>query len=98
VQKGRSNTANPANLTLAGSEVLVDGAEASAKLSEDCLNLNVWAKPQVGESKKAVMVWIYGGAFVEGYTGDPRYNGQYIADYEDVIVVSLKYETVPVVS
>jgi cholinesterase len=29
--------------------------------SEDCLTLNVWTKPQSGEKKKAVMLWIYGG-------------------------------------
>ena len=30
--------------------------------SEDCLTLNVWTKPQVGEKKMAVLAWIYGGA------------------------------------
>jgi carboxylesterase type B len=30
-------------------------------VSEDCLTLNVWTKPQVGEKKKAVFVWFYGG-------------------------------------
>ncbi|KAJ5509616.1 hypothetical protein N7527_011759 [Penicillium freii] len=32
--------------------------------SEDCLTLNVWAKPQTGEAKKAVLVWVYGGGYV----------------------------------
>jgi hypothetical protein len=31
------------------------------KFSENCLTLNIWTKPQTGERKKAVMVWIYGG-------------------------------------
>jgi len=61
-------------------------------MSEDCLTLNVWTKPQIGESKKAVMLWIYGGAFTSGYSGDPLYNGQYIADQEDVVIVSIKYD------
>lgn len=34
--------------------------------SEDCLTLNVWTKPQAGDSKKAVMVWVHGGAFTTG--------------------------------
>ncbi|KAJ0163964.1 Lipase 5 [Colletotrichum tanaceti] len=34
--------------------------------SEDCLTLNVWAKPQTGDAKKAVLVWVHGGAFVIG--------------------------------
>jgi cholinesterase len=29
--------------------------------SEDCLTLNIWTKPQVGENAKAVLIWIYGG-------------------------------------
>jgi cholinesterase len=35
--------------------------QAGRTQSEDCLTLNVWSKPQVGEKKKAVMAWIYGG-------------------------------------
>jgi hypothetical protein len=34
--------------------------------SEDCLTLNVWTQPQVGDAKKAVLVWIYGGSFKTG--------------------------------
>jgi carboxylesterase type B len=35
-------------------------------MSEDCLTLNVWTKPQTGEKRKAVMVYIHGGSFVSG--------------------------------
>jgi carboxylesterase type B len=58
--------------------------------SEDCLTLNVWTKPQTGESNKAVMVWIHGGSFTGGASSITGYNGQHIADLEDVIVVSIK--------
>jgi cholinesterase len=34
--------------------------------SEDCLFVNVWTKPQSGEKKKAVLFWVYGGAFLVG--------------------------------
>jgi carboxylesterase type B len=37
------------------------GASDVARQREDCLNLNIYTKPQVGEKKKAVLVWIYGG-------------------------------------
>lgn len=30
-------------------------------LSEDCLSVNVWTKPQTGESNKAVLFWVFGG-------------------------------------
>jgi carboxylesterase type B len=52
--------------------------------------LNIWTKPQTGERKKAVLFWIYGGGFTTGTTNNAAYNGQYIADQEDVVVVSVK--------
>ncbi|KAK8909570.1 hypothetical protein QC760_002270 [Botrytis cinerea] len=65
--------------------------QSSTAQSEDCLTLNVWTKPQTGDSKKAVLVWIYGGAFSSGTSSMPAYNGQHIVEQEDVIVVSLNY-------
>jgi carboxylesterase type B len=35
-------------------------------VSEDCLSLNIWTKPQAGDKRKAVMVWIHGGSYVSG--------------------------------
>lgn len=32
--------------------------------SDDCLTLNVWTKPQVGETRKAVLVFFYGGGIL----------------------------------
>ncbi|KAI9649067.1 hypothetical protein NHQ30_001634 [Ciborinia camelliae] len=61
------------------------------KQSEDCLTLNVWTKPQTGDSKKAVLVWIYGGGFSSGSSSIPVYNGQHIVEQEDIIVVSINY-------
>ncbi|KAK2013694.1 carboxylesterase [Colletotrichum eremochloae] len=59
--------------------------------SEDCLTLNVWTKPQTGDAKKAVLVWVHGGAFSTGSSRIPAYNGKFIADQEDVVVVSMNY-------
>jgi len=81
-----------ANITAAGIEALGILSNTDAKYSEDCLYLNVWTKPQVGEAKKAVLVWIYGGRFTSGSSSIPAYNGANIADQGDVIVVSLKYD------
>jgi cholinesterase len=61
------------------------------KFDEDCLTLNIWSKPQTGEKKKAVMVWIYGGGFGSGSTSYDGYNGARLADEHDVTVVSINY-------
>jgi len=54
------------------------------------LNLNVWTKPQVGEAKKAVLVWLYGGAFSGGSSAIAAYNGANLVEEQDIIVVSIK--------
>lgn len=80
-----------ANLTAAGIAILEGLAQAEDSYSEDCLTINVWTKPQVGEAQKAVLVWVYGGGFSTGNSDNPGYNGQYIADQEDVVLVSFNY-------
>jgi cholinesterase len=64
--------------------------QAGDEFSEDCLTLNVWTKPQSGEKKKAVMVWIYGGGFNTGNSASPAYNGARLAKDQDVVLVSIK--------
>ncbi|CAK7219176.1 hypothetical protein SBRCBS47491_003757 [Sporothrix bragantina] len=66
-------------------------AQADVMYSEDCLTLNVWTKPQTGEASKAVLVWIYGGGYTSGTTNTTAYNGKYLADTEDVIIVTVNY-------
>ncbi|XP_072015175.1 cholinesterase 1-like [Amphiura filiformis] len=59
-------------------------------LSDDCLNLNVWVpypRPQNG----AVLVWIFGGAYVSGVSSLSLYDGKYLAALEQMIVVSMNY-------
>jgi cholinesterase len=65
--------------------------QSGHNFSEDCLSLNIWTKPQSGEKAKAVLLWIYGGAFSVGSTNAPYYNGARLADEEDVIVASVNY-------
>lgn len=60
------------------------GSGPNTNLNEDCLYLNVWTKPQTGDTKKAVMVWFYPGGFRSGGTANPGINGQYYADQHDV--------------
>jgi cholinesterase len=81
-----------ANSTTAGlgSGILSLLDQAGHIQSEDCLTLNIWTKPQSGEKKKAVLVWIYGGGFQSGATNNPTYNGQTFAEKQDVVLVSIK--------
>jgi cholinesterase len=66
-------------------------ARAHNDMDEDCLTLNIWTKPQTGDSKKAVMIWIYGGAFSMGSASLEGYNGALLADQHDVVVVGVNY-------
>ncbi|KAH7397702.1 carboxylesterase [Cadophora sp. MPI-SDFR-AT-0126] len=61
--------------------------------SEDCLSLNIWTKPQSGEEKKAVMIYIYGGGFSAGSSATRVYDGSALAEQKDVIIVTFNYRT-----
>ncbi len=67
------------------------GFFGAAPMSEDCLTLNVWrpagAKPG---ARLPVMVWIYGGAFIQGSSSTPFYDGTRFAK-AGVILVSFNY-------
>lgn len=57
--------------------------------SEDCLYLNVWSPAKPGQHLP-VMVWIYGGGFVNGSTANPAYSGEVLAR-KGVVFVSIAY-------
>ncbi|XP_067654002.1 cholinesterase-like [Haliotis asinina] len=61
-------------------------------VSEDCLYLNIFAPPpsQHG-TPKAVMVFLYGGAFVSGSINAPMFDGKILASVNDVVVVTVNY-------
>jgi para-nitrobenzyl esterase len=58
-------------------------------LGEGCLNLNVWT-PDVAQSALPVMVWIHGGAFVNGSGAVPWYEGDRFAR-DGVVCVTINY-------
>ncbi|HJJ48786.1 MAG TPA: carboxylesterase family protein [Methanocorpusculum sp.] len=64
----------------------------SYPIGEDCLYLNVYTNAKDTSTKKPVMVWIHGGAFVCGGTAEPIYNLYNLADtYPDVIFITIPY-------
>ncbi|KAK7723174.1 hypothetical protein SLS63_008947 [Diaporthe eres] len=78
----------------AGQAILTAEAQTGRPLSEDCLSLNVWTKPQSGTgAPKAVLFWIFGGGFSIGNTACEIYDGSVLADENDVVVVSPNYRT-----
>jgi para-nitrobenzyl esterase len=59
--------------------------------SEDCLYLNIWKADEACASKP-VMVWIHGGGYSMGATGDPLYDlHNLVEENPDVIAISIAY-------
>jgi para-nitrobenzyl esterase len=65
------------------------GVSQTAKLSEDCLYINVWA-PASGGKKLPVMVWIYGGGFVQGGSSVAVNDGKYFAK-DGLVYINFNY-------
>lgn len=66
-----------------------DAAPLGTPPAEDCLYMNLW-KPQAQTAKLPVMVWIYGGGFVNGGSSPPTYAGAALAR-QGIMVVSFNY-------
>jgi para-nitrobenzyl esterase len=66
-----------------------DAAPLRTVPSEDCLVLNVW-RPATTAAKLPVMVWIYGGGFVNGGTSPAEYDGKEFAR-QGIVLVSFNY-------
>jgi para-nitrobenzyl esterase len=66
-----------------------DAAPLGTKPAEDCLYVNVWA-PVARSAKLPVMVWIYGGGFVNGGSSPAVYDGTRFAE-RGVVFVSFNY-------
>jgi para-nitrobenzyl esterase len=66
------------------------GASPAPDWSEDCLFLNVQT-PALDDARRPVMVWIHGGAFVNGTGAIPWYDGANLVRHGNVVVVSINY-------
>lgn len=76
--------------THAGS-VMGSVSGSTADGSADCLTLNVWS-PDLGAAGMPVMVWIHGGRYLEGTSGNPHHDGETLAK-AGVVMVSMNYRT-----
>lgn len=75
----------------------IEGGDESSSLypqGEDCLNLNVWNNFSDKSDNKPIMVWIHGGAYIQGGTSEPYYDGtNFVKNHPDVIFASMDYRT-----
>lgn len=58
--------------------------------SEDCLRLHIWS-PKADGKRRPVMVWIHGGAFMNGSGSSAGYDGTSFALEGDIVIVTLNY-------
>jgi para-nitrobenzyl esterase len=66
-----------------------DAAPLGTTPAEDCLYANVW-RPAGAKGKLPVLIWIYGGGFVNGGASPPTYAGANMAK-KGVVFVSFNY-------
>lgn len=67
-----------------------DAAPLGTTPSEDCLVLNIWRPAEASARPLPVMVWIYGGGFVNGGSSPAVYAGDRFAR-RGVVLVSFNY-------
>lgn len=67
-----------------------DAAPLGVTPAEDCLYANVWVPEKPVSNKMPVLVWIYGGGFVNGGSSPAVYDGSQFAK-RGLILVSFNY-------
>jgi para-nitrobenzyl esterase len=70
--------------------------ETPPAVSEDCLYLNIWTPANANPTTRLlpVLVWIYGGGYINGSASMPLYWGDRLA-HKGVIVVTIAYRLGP---
>ncbi|MGC1296283.1 MAG: carboxylesterase family protein, partial [Alloacidobacterium sp.] len=68
--------------------------ETPPSVSEDCLYLNIWTPAKSAQERLPVIVWIYGGGYINGSASMPLYWGDQLA-HKGVIVVTIGYRLGP---
>ena len=63
--------------------------ELGRQTDEDCLSLNVWTPRAAPQQPRPVMVWIHGGAFING--SGRIYDARRLAARGDIVVVTINY-------
>ncbi|KAL4963720.1 Alpha/Beta hydrolase protein [Aspergillus stella-maris] len=88
---------NPRNAThLQPACVQFSAATIDRPTSEDCLTLNVYRPSGYENQSLPVLVWIYGGGYIQGSNSDPRYNLTFMVQSsvqmnKPVVAVAINY-------
>ncbi len=62
-----------------------------AKVSEDCLRLNVWTPALRDHHQRPVLVYFHGGAYNGGSVNDDLYDGTHLCEKGGVVVVTVNH-------
>ncbi|QIS12141.1 carboxylesterase/lipase family protein [Nocardia arthritidis] len=65
--------------------------QAGSVSGGDCLTVNIWS-PEPGAAGLPVLVWIHGGRYLEGISGNPHFDGATLAA-SGAVLVSMNYRT-----
>lgn len=60
-------------------------------MGDDCLNLNIWTPGVADGANKPVLVYYHGGGLSTGSGNHDLYNGDRLARYADVVVVTVNH-------
>jgi para-nitrobenzyl esterase len=72
------------------SSMLIQWDRHVGGMGEDCLHLNVWT-PGIDNKARPVMVWFHGGGYTSGSGNSPRFDGDPLARFGDVVVVTVNH-------
>jgi para-nitrobenzyl esterase len=84
----------PQPLPPPGSFYQTEFFKTSERQSEDCLYLNVYTPARANTDRLPVMVWFYGGGFVQGSGSLPSFDGDALAR-NGVVLVTINYRLGP---
>ncbi|BCN29251.1 carboxylesterase/lipase family protein [Anaeromicropila herbilytica] len=73
-----------------GTQQLTPLLSNNEKSSEDCLYLNIWAPSKRASKKRPVIVYIYGGSFLNGSGSIDVYNGENMAK-KGAVFITINY-------
>jgi para-nitrobenzyl esterase len=70
---------------------LIDWDLHPGRMSEDCLNLNIWTPGVADGARRPVLVYLHGGGHSQGSGNHALYTGDRLSRFGDVVVVTVNH-------